>query len=221
MSQTPHGCGVPSEVLPGVGSTFPGPFTGDRALATRALYDRSPSGTVIGYRTVPSGYGTDPNVITPTSPWVRVLTQYEKHQIMALSDVILPRTSDTPAPTDVGVVEFFDDWLSAPYDDQVADRELVRGGLQNLTEISATLYRSDFFRLTDPQKVSIVEQAITKEAGKAFFVRFRYLLLGGYFTSDVGMRILGYRGNMPLPKPPELTDETLAIIERELAELGL
>lgn len=111
--------------------------------------------------------------------------------------------------------------MSAPYDVQKQDRIQVRLGLELLNKLAQETYNNDLFRLGAAQERRIVELLIQEELGRKFFLRFRYLLVGGYFTSDYGMRILGYRGNIPLRKAPELTQEVRRLIEEALQKLGL
>jgi hypothetical protein len=208
--------------IPGVGSTFPGPFSGDHPTNVRVRdADHEGSGTVIEWSPTPGGYGPDPNTVTAKSPWPSILTQFEHHLIAALSDTILPGSSELPAPTELGIVWFFDDWLSAPYQGPLADSKQIRPGLERLNTLSMTTYHCDFFHLSGEKRTLIVKELIGDKPGQEFFARFRYLLLGGYFTSDVGMRILGYLGNIPLRRPTELSEETLRLVEFELRKLGL
>lgn len=192
-----------SEILPGVGSTLPRPFKGQA-------------------ETTPPGYGTDPNVVTPKSTWPRTLTLYERHFLAALSDIILPANGNEPAPSELGIEDFFDDWLSAPYAGNVADRIQILTGLDTVNELATKLFKRDFLELPDTRKRKTLDQLISNGGtGQGFFVRLRYLVVGAYFTSDAGMRIIGYLGNVPLQKPARISTEARRIVKRELRKLGL
>src|SRR5271169_4234506 len=67
------------ETIPGLGSTFPGPFSGDHHAMNDRVREGShdASGTVIEWSATPSGYGSDPNTITPKSSWASILTQFD------------------------------------------------------------------------------------------------------------------------------------------------
>jgi hypothetical protein len=222
MTTQDHAGSPKLELLPGVATTYAGPFGAKRDTQAGLLTDdEKSSDTVVVWTETPLGYGPDPNTITPTTSWNNTLTTFEEHQIAALSDSLLPATKEMPAPSAVGIVPFFRDWLSAPYTSQSADCELVRAGLEYMNKISGDLYSTDFFQLPAEKRSNVVDRLISDEYGRAFFVRFRYLLLGSYFTTDIGMQILGYRGNVSLRRPPSISDDTLSIVEEELRILGL
>lgn len=193
------------EILPGVGSTIPRPRQVRLAAGD-----------------ISTGYGTDPNLMTPTPTWPGALTIYERRFVSALSDVILPSEGDDPAPSEIGIDNFFDEWLSAPYQSQVADRRTILAGLDLLNEVSNALFNAEFMHLSRRRKRRAVDALVKEEGdGLDFFVRFRALVVGAYFTSDVGMRALGYRGNVPLRGPPGVSNAAKRIIDRELRKLGL
>ena len=43
-----------------------------------------------------NGYGTDPNMISPTAPWPRTLSPAQLDQVAVLSDIICPRDERGP-----------------------------------------------------------------------------------------------------------------------------
>jgi hypothetical protein len=223
-----------ADPLPGVGSMIPGPFDGEISSSANEQRDsigepsavrksrRLSSRRLIESTGNAGGYGTDPNLITPHSPWPKILTLYERHLIDDLADQLLPAKATDPASSELRIADFFDDWLSAPYDTQVADRTQIRSGLMRVVQIAQGLFGDDFLQLSDAQKRSVVDQLIKNDDDdRKFFLRFRYLVIGGYFTADVGMRILGYRGNIPLRKPAQIPVQVMNVIESELKKLGL
>ncbi|MFG6935548.1 gluconate 2-dehydrogenase subunit 3 family protein [Burkholderia pseudomallei] len=180
------------------------------------------SSTGIGPGATSQGYGGDPNMVTPAAPWKSALTALELDTIISLSDVILPGTRHELAPSRVNIGAFFDEWLSAPYPTQSSDRKVILDGVKLLEAESQQRFGAAFSNLSSARHVELVawlanSQGTTRE----FFVRFRYLLLGGYFTSDHGMQAIGYRGNVPLNTFPPVTAEALQIIREELSKLAL
>jgi len=176
----------------------------------------------------PLGYGTDPNLVAPVVPWAFTLTPVERDLIGLLSDIILPGTQDQPAPSAAGVAEFFDEWLSAPYPQQETDRELVKNGLILIERMAEEKFAKPFAELSELQKAAIVTDIASAgpsdcqfEIKVQFFRRFRYLLLGAYFTSSIGPKAIGYIGNVPLNSFPRVSDEVVEKIEIELRKLGL
>lgn len=162
------------------------------------------------------GYGTDPNLLTGEVPWDRTLTPAQLRTTSSLADVILPRTSDeSPSASEVNVPDFIDEWISAPYDDQKADRDPILKGLAWIDRESQRRFSKDFHELGDEEKEKICDDICYRpdalpeyQMGAQFFSKFRNLTLGGYYTSNLGMRDVGYVGNVALRTfdgpPPEV-----------------
>jgi hypothetical protein len=169
------------------------------------------------------GYGGDPNVVTPPqTPWPLTLSQHERQLIAVLSDIILPGTAEFPAPSQLGIEAFFDQWLSAPYDTQKQDGITIKPGLAAVDVEGRRQFGAEFLKLDPARQRKIVDHfASTAMADRTFFTRFRSLLLGAYFTSDVGFKAIGYLGNVPLRSFPGVSAQTQAIIDAELRKLGL
>lgn len=169
------------------------------------------------------GYGGDPNVVTPPlTPWPLTLSRPQRQMIGVLSDIILPGTAAFPSPTAMGIEDFFDQWLSAPYDGQKKDNITVTTGLAMVDTESRRQFGAEFLKLDPAQQRKIVDHiASTAAADRKFFIRFRYLVVGAYFTSDVGFKAIGYLGNVPLRSFPAVSAQTQAVIDAELRKLGL
>ncbi|MBF8185280.1 gluconate 2-dehydrogenase subunit 3 family protein [Nonomuraea sp. K274] len=174
-------------------------------------------------RGTPQGYGTDPNVVTPHTPWPRTLSEHERALIAVLGDIILPGTADHPAPSAMGIADFIDDWVSAPYKPHPAHRTVIKDGLAIVDDESRRRFGAGFLDLDDARRREIVHFIASPAAAVrwAFFVRLRYLVVGGYFTSDAGFPAIGYHGNVPLLAFPGVSPEARSIIDDELRKLGL
>jgi hypothetical protein len=168
------------------------------------------------------GYGNDPNLVTPSTPWRFILSKHQRKLIAALGDIILPATAEYPAPSKIGIDRFFDEWVSAPYSRQQADKTLIVEGLALIDREARRQFGAGFLRLRKRDKLKIVDGIASPCApDRQFFIRFRYLVVGGYFTSDIGLKALGYRGNVPLQSYPGASAETRRVIDAELKRLGL
>lgn len=123
---------------------------------------------MIGFKRIVVPHDASPPMITrraALSWFVRAATLagLSIPALRALADVLLPADAHGPAPSAVGIADFFDEWLSAPYPIQQADRALIVPALG------------------------------ASESGDASFVnRFRELCLLGYYTSPAGMKDIGY-----------------------------
>jgi hypothetical protein len=164
------------------------------------------------------GYGTDPDLTKlyrPGDVWPLTLSQAQRRTAAALCNVILPEDGRSPNAESLGVVDFIDEWVSAPYPRQTADRPIVLEGLAWM-DAEALLRFEKYFAELDQSKQHAICDDICYEPNAqpkfaraaAFFTRYRDLTVGGFYSTPAGSKDLGYIGNVPLPKfegpPPEL-----------------
>jgi hypothetical protein len=110
----------------------------------------------------------------------------------ALCDLIIPEDAHSPAASKVGVVDFIDEWISAPYPEHAADRKIVLEGLSAIESEAQRRFKTPFAKLS-PTQLSTIADAIVTEP---FFVRYRALTAGGFYTTPVGTRDLKFVGNV-------------------------
>lgn len=169
-----------------------------------------------GGRAEAKGYGTDPNLVKPApAPWPRILSKDELQAAAVLGDFILPASGAAPSASALGIPDFIDEWVSAPYPSQLKDRPVIRGGLKRL---APDVLGNDAARRN---AALAALPGSTDEEAKAFFKRFRALTIGAYYTTEAGFRDIGYIGNVARETDPGPSDEVKAVLERELAKLGL
>lgn len=165
-----------------------------------------------------TGYGTDPDLLKvygPGSVWPLTLGQTQRSIATALCDLIVPADAEGPGAVAVGVVDFINEWVSAPYPQQSADRKLILAGFDWLDAEAERRFSRDFSGLSVAQRVAICDDichlpkapAEFRQAAE-FFARYRDLTIGGFCTSPQGRKYLGYVGNVPLASfegpPPEV-----------------
>jgi len=157
-----------------------------------------------------AGYGTDPALMKEWKaggPWPLTLTAAARLTTAALCDLIIPADDHSPAASSVGVVDFIDEWISAPYPQQRGDREIVLPGLMWIEAESQQRFGQAFPSLSEAQKNAIADdicsaaKAASQFRGAAkFFAKVRDLTAGGFYTTPVGWKDLGYVGNVSLEK---------------------
>lgn len=171
-----------------------------------------------------TGYGGDPDLMRyyrPGDLWPLTFTKEQRSAVTALCDVIIPEDDKSPAASTVGVPDFIDEWISAPYPAQQDDRKQVIEGLAWLEDESKNRFQKVFADLNEEQKRQICDDICYAAKAKPdfqnaarFFAKFRNLTAGGFYTTPTGWKDLQYIGNVPLTKfdgpPPEV-----------LAHLGL
>lgn len=176
----------------------------------------SPARASVGLKSGAMGYGPDPSMVRIYNAgelWSLTLDELQRRTVRALCDVIVPGDSESPAASEVGVVEFLDEWVSAPYPEQQSDRPLVLEGLGWVNGESRRWFGKDFADLDEASREKVCESFADPVKAKVvdaraarFFRRLRDLAMGGYYTTPQGMKAAGYVGNVPVPTfegPPE------------------
>lgn len=170
------------------------------------------------------GYGTDPKLVKPDpAPWSRIMTREQLQAAAALADFILPASAGAPAASALGVPDFIDEWVSAPYPDQQKDRPIVLDGLNGLFWQAQRRFGVGFLAATPGQRGEILAglPKASKASTKAFFKKFRRLVVGAYYTTPAGFKDIGYIGNVARQADPGPSPEVLAVVEAQLRKLGL
>jgi hypothetical protein len=170
------------------------------------------------------GYGTDPSLVQSYGAgdfWPLTFTPVQRRTATALADLIVPADAHSRSASAVGVVDFLDEWVSAPYPRHVKDRTVVLEGLAWMNAESGRRYRTDFADLGASEQHAICDDicdlpkaAPALAAPARFFALFRDLTAGGFYSTPEGRKDLQYIGNVALARfegpPAEL-----------LARLGL
>ncbi len=165
-----------------------------------------------------SGYGTDPDLLKDYKPgdlWPLTFTKAQHRAVAALCDVIIPADAKSPGASSLGVPDFIDEWISAPYPEQQTDREEILYGLAWLDRESGKRFGKVFADLNDGQKRSLCDDICYVPGAKRgfktaarFFARFRNLTASGFYTTPQGWKDIQYLGNVALAKfkgpPPEV-----------------
>lgn len=128
------------------------------------------------------------------------LDEHELETVAVLCDLILPATAEIGGATEAEVPAFIEFIVK----DMPYHQLPVRGGIAWLDNYSLKLHNASFKDLTVEQQKGICDQiafpgktAPELMAGERFFTRMRNLTLTGYYTSELGIKDLGYQGNRP------------------------
>ncbi len=138
------------------------------------------------------------------SPKLKALNAHEYHTITVLSDWILPADERSGSASQAGVPEFIDDWLAFQGDWLTTE---IRGGLAWLDLECNRLYQRNFIHCTGSDQKKILDRMAWPHAAAgedrhavAFFNRLRDLVLGGFYSSSMGVKDLPYLGNQMIPE---------------------
>ena len=187
----------------------------DRRLAIKWMLAASATLAVLDLRRLgasasTSGYGTDPNLMQVYKPgdfWPLTFTAEQHRTVAALCDVILPADDKSPSASELKVPDFIDEWISAPYPKQHADRKIILEGLAWLDAESGRRFRKPFAELghAEQQQIcddicSVQKSAPAFQSAARFFAKFRDLNMGAFYSTPEGMKDIRYLGNVPLAK---------------------
>jgi hypothetical protein len=184
------------------------------AGATASLLSTRDFGADVAVR----GYGQDPKLLENYKPgdlWPLTFTKEQRGTVAILCDVMIPADDKSPSASQLGVQDFIDEWISAPYPKQQEDRKIILGGLSWMDSESKKRFKKAFVDLSENQRHQICDDICFEPKAKPamkkaaqFFNRFRDLTAGGFYTTPEGMKDIQYLGNVPLTKfdgpPPEV-----------------
>jgi len=170
--------------------------------------DPRASGDVQQYVPFMDGYGSDPNLIQAYEKgefWPLTLNPQQRQLAAALADLIIPADEHSPAASAVGVVDFIDEWISAPYPQQRQDREVVLSGFIWIDGEAHRRAARPFARLQGEEQRAICDSVCDASRAPAplrkpaqFFATYRNLTTAGFYTTVAGRNDLRYVGNEPL-----------------------
>jgi gluconate 2-dehydrogenase subunit 3-like protein len=154
------------------------------------------------------GYGTDPDLLKTYHPgdfWPLTLSPAQRQLAAVLCDLIIPADEHSPAASSVGVVDFIDEWVSAPYADCQRDRPIVLQGFHWLDAQARARRGKGFAALAASEQTAICDEiceparaAPARREAARFFALYRDLTAAGFYSTPVGRKDLGYIGNVPL-----------------------
>ena len=125
---------------------------------------------------------------------------HEMKTISILSDIIIPKDGISGSATDAGVPAFIEFIVK----DMPHHQTPMRGGLKWLDIQCLKRFNADFASCTGPQQIEMIDEIAYPDKAKpemkqgvAFFNKMRDLTACGFFTSEIGIKDLGYAGNKP------------------------
>ena len=143
---------------------------------------------------------------------LKFFTPHEFATVVVLANLTLPADERSGSASDAGVPEFMDFILSDV--SGVAHQAPIRGGLAWLDAESRKRHQKNFVAISEAERTAILDDIAwpakarpEMSHGVAFFSRFRDLVASGFWSSEMGVQDLQYRGNVANPFwngcPPE------------------
>jgi gluconate 2-dehydrogenase gamma chain len=166
-------------------------------------------------------------------------TEHQMKTIIVLEDIIIPKDAVSGSASDAKVHDFIEFIVK----DKPELQTPILGGLRWLDMESFKRFNTSFVDATHEQQIQIVDDiaypeiefqdekgTIVKkgkvkpglEPGVAFFSKMRDLVASGFYTSEIGVKDVGYKGNVPNQwngVPDDVLKQYgLAYTEKELKE---
>ncbi|TAH00455.1 MAG: gluconate 2-dehydrogenase subunit 3 family protein [Sphingobacteriales bacterium] len=130
----------------------------------------------------------------------KFLTEHELATITVLADIIIPKDEVSGSASEAGVPAF----IAFIVKDMPHYQTPLRGGLRWLDVQMMNQYNNAFKDCTPAQQIAMVDQIAYPEKAKPamsqgvqFFNTMRNLTATGFYTTQMGVKDLGYMGNQP------------------------
>jgi gluconate 2-dehydrogenase gamma chain len=127
-------------------------------------------------------------------------SEHEMKTITVLADIIIPKDDKSGSASDAKVPEFIEFIVK----DMPIHQVPMRGGLRWLDLHCMKRFNNDFVSCSEKERITVVDEIAYPELarpevsqGVAFFNLMRDLTATGFFTSEIGLKDLDYRGNKP------------------------
>ncbi|TSD64638.1 gluconate 2-dehydrogenase subunit 3 family protein [Inquilinus sp. KBS0705] len=130
----------------------------------------------------------------------KFFTDHEMATITVLADIIIPKDGKSGSASDAKVPEFIEFIVK-----DIPEHQLpMRGGLRWLDMQCLNRYNNAFIKCSSAQQTQLLDliaypqkAKLEMAQGVAFFNRMRDLTASGFWSSEMGVKDLGYAGNSP------------------------
>jgi hypothetical protein len=126
--------------------------------------------------------------------------EHEMATIAILADIIIPKDDVSGSATDAKVPDFIEFIVK-----DIPSHQLpMRGGLKWLDVHCLNRFGTTFIDAKDDEQIQVVDDIAypgkakpEMQQGVAFFNRMRSLTASGFYTTQMGVEDIGYKGNTP------------------------
>lgn len=129
----------------------------------------------------------------------KFFTDHERQTVKILSDIVIPKDEISGSASEAGVPEFIEFMMI----DQPSQQIPMRGGLKWLDVQCSKRFQKKFIECAENQQFEILDDIAYPESAKpemsqgvAFFTHFRGLVGAGFWSSKVGIKDIGFKGNV-------------------------
>lgn len=144
-------------------------------------------------------------------------TKAEWPMVRVLGDLVIPKDATSGSASDAAVPEFMDFIMN----EYKGNQKWMRDGLAWMNAESTKRFKKGFTAVSEAQQKQILDDiAFPKKAkpeykaGVDFFTKFRDLTASGFWTSRMGVKDIGYMGNITM-------SEWVGCPEPQLKKIGV
>lgn len=130
----------------------------------------------------------------------KFFTAHELQTVTVLGDIIIPKDEHSGSASEAGVPAFIEFMMK----DVPRNQTPMRGGIRWLDNQCRKRYNNPFVKCTKAQQIELVDMIAYPEQatpemtqGVAFFNMMRGFVATGFYTSQMGIKDIGYMGNVP------------------------
>ena len=185
-------------------SLFLAPLAGSVITSTACSNISGNSQPLISWAPLPTDYSygrTDIERLSDQKLFAE--TYFREHELLTIAvlcDIILPNENPNGGALDAGLPDFVEFMVK----DRTQYKLPVRGGIAWLDNYAIENHGADFINIREDQRLIVCDDiAYTDnstpdlQTGIRFFSLMRDLTLTGYYTTERGLKELGYIGNSP------------------------
>ncbi|MDA1081922.1 MAG: gluconate 2-dehydrogenase subunit 3 family protein [Gemmatimonadetes bacterium] len=125
----------------------------------------------------------------------------EWRTIRVVADMIIPRDARSGSATQAGVPQYMDFFCT-----EYPSYSWMREALRWFDGFAYNRFKKSFYRCTDLERRALVDQvawpaktAPELREGANYFSRLRDFTASGFFSSQMGVKDIGYQGNVAIP----------------------
>ncbi|MBD1433408.1 gluconate 2-dehydrogenase subunit 3 family protein [Sphingobacterium sp. DN00404] len=130
----------------------------------------------------------------------KFFTDHEMATITVLADIIIPKDEVSGSASEAGVPEFIEFIVK----DLPSNKIPMRGGLKWTDVECQKRFGQAFIKCTEEQQLAFIDDIAYPDKAKpemrqgvAFFSLMRNLTSSGFYTTEMGVKDIGYVGNRP------------------------
>ncbi len=127
-------------------------------------------------------------------------TEREKSMVSIIADIIIPKDEISGSATESGVPDFIEFMMK----DYPKFQLPMRGGMMWLENLSFATFEKSFLDISAEERITLIDKIAYPDTaepdmkfGVNYFNLMRNLTCTGFFTSQIGIKDIGYAGNRP------------------------